>query len=313
MLETREREHAHHEDQPEHDDRTPVRGRRAARLRPRQAEDTPGERPDEACRQEAERRERHVGLDVAPGIEEAKEMRVQHVHSEQRRGAPGDQRVPRTGHHEDERRAARQVEVSPGEPAHQGQPQADDEKREQADEPLREHAEVEQQEPPAAPVGSLGVTQEAVDRQGEAEHEELVGRRLADVEGVADHRRHDDSGQEAGALPVESSPDAPGEEHRAEHRQRRPEARRPLGRAQEPEGQRRQPEVEGRLLEVGQPVRVGHHPIAVSRHLERDRRVEPLVGVEEGHAELHEEERCAEDEEQSEGRQAGRSTHVAPV
>src|SRR5882724_4644347 len=39
VLETREREHAHHEDQPEHDDRTPVRGGRAARLRPRQAFD----------------------------------------------------------------------------------------------------------------------------------------------------------------------------------------------------------------------------------------------------------------------------------
>ena len=181
-------------------------------------------------------------------------MGIQHVELEERRRSPGDERVPWPRHRREQRGAAYGIEIAPGEPAHHGHPEPDDQYGEHADEPLGEHSErdaqVEEQKPRAPSVRALGVAHEAVHREGETEHEELIGRRLADVEGVADHRRHDEPGQEPRARPVEASPDPPGEEHRAQRPQRRPEPRRPLGGADEPEGQRRQPEIERGLLEI---------------------------------------------------------------
>ena len=56
-------------------------------------------------------------------------MGVQDVEPDERRVAPGDERVPRHGHHADERGAAGQIEVAPGQPTHHGHRETDDQQR----------------------------------------------------------------------------------------------------------------------------------------------------------------------------------------
>ena len=207
--------------------------------------------------------------------------------------------MPRRCDRHEERHAERQVEFAQRERAHVRQADPHHERREhEAHETLREHrkrgAHVEPEKAPPASIRALDIAQEPVHGERETEHEELIRRRLADVERVAHHRGQREPRQEAGAGAIEAPPDPPCEEHRAERRERRPHAHDPLGRADEPHRPGGEPEVERRLLEVRQAVHVGDHPIAALEHLLCDRGVEPLVGIQEGHAELEEEEREAD-------------------
>ena len=83
MLELREREETHDRERPRDDHRPPARRGRRIRLRPRQDEDSPGERPEEARDEKAEGRDRHVVLDETAGVQEAEQMVVQEVKAEE--------------------------------------------------------------------------------------------------------------------------------------------------------------------------------------------------------------------------------------
>ena len=226
-------------------------------------------------------------------------MVVEDVELEERRRALRREHMPGRRDHDEDRRAERRVQLAERQGAHPREADHHDQEGEhEAEEPLGQHTQrrtdVEQEKPGPASIGTLDVAQEPVHGEREAEDEELIGGGFPHVQGVSHEGGERDSGQEPRARAVEPPPDPPGEEHGAERGERRPEAHRPLRRTHQPEGRGGQPEVERRLLEIGQTVDVRDDPVVLLEHLLRDRRVEPFVGIEEGHPELEEKEGDAE-------------------
>src|SRR3989454_10784068 len=116
VLEPREREEPHDHERPDRDHRPPARDRGWIRRGPRQHEDSPRKRPEEAHHQKAEGGDRHVVFHEPPGVEEPEQMVVEDVELEQRRRSPGREHVPRRRDEQEQGRTGRKVELAPGEP-----------------------------------------------------------------------------------------------------------------------------------------------------------------------------------------------------